>query len=239
MATCSGSGWSTRSAPGSNSRRRRRDERSESNQEGGGDRSDLRNDHSAPHVGGRALPGDLVVLFPRLQGKTIHTHCVDGVVFNRKPGPQDRRRGETVCRHRLIRPGSTSGRVRTPASGRGSSPNRSDGPTAGAHLTSNRWWPRSCRTRSTSRPAAWRCRTGSSRGRPRARPGRWSSPPEGADGAGAGALPSTTVAVTGSMSSTSLTPLDSVAVSSTPGRVGCIRSSVDSTPSSARCSRGR
>ena len=43
-----------------------------------------------------------------------------------------------------------------------------------------------------------------------------------------------TVATTGSIAST--TPADGVAVSSTPGRVGCIRSEVESTPSSARSS---
>jgi hypothetical protein len=52
-------------------------------------------------------------------------------------------------------------------------------------------------------------------------------------------LPSITVAVTGSTPSDSTTPLDRVAVSSTPGRVGCIRSAVESTPSSARSSKGR
>ena len=44
-------------------------------------------------------------------------------------------------------------------------------------VSCSRWSSRSSSTRSRSRPAAWRCRTGSSRARPAARPGPAARPP--------------------------------------------------------------
>ena len=109
-------------------------------------------------------------------------------------------------------------------------------PPAAGSLTSSRWSCRSCHRRSRSRPAAWRCRTGSSTARPDAPSGRSAGRQMATAGRGRRRYPGPggirdrcprPRSRQWILDVVPLIPRDSVAVSSTPGSVGCIRSAVD------------